>query len=294
MHSDEYARQVSALRDVVWVGDEPWQCVGRRLIPMGLPHRGWGGDRAAVRDAVRRCDAVAAVWTDGWNQPHPTPWWWTGCDDGEYDVARLDKKGRRDVRAGLRRSQVKRVETAWLADNAWPVYLASHERYDEEPPVDRAELARQIASRGDLSDYQCWAAFVDDNLASYATCIILDGAVSVLTWKFDSEYRKSYPNNALLYEMTRHYLRDRELAYITNGARCLGHGGDLESFLADMGWRRIHALLRIEMTRSARLAAAVPSPLLRCLPGALGSKIDVLRQMRDVSRECVSTSHEPG
>lgn len=58
------------------------------------------------------------------------------ADDPEYDVEKLDKHGRRDVRAGLRRCHVERVNAEWVSENGYEVFASAYDRYEGEsrPP----------------------------------------------------------------------------------------------------------------------------------------------------------------
>ena len=91
MLSSEYADKVGMIRPVTWIGNDPWQSYLQRLIPVALPVEGLCVDIQAVRKAMGRSRDVWATWTYDWNCSEETEWWWTACDDPEYDVEKLNK-----------------------------------------------------------------------------------------------------------------------------------------------------------------------------------------------------------
>lgn len=105
---------------------------------------------------------------------------------------------------------------------------------------------------------------MDGELAAFAVCIVVGDAVSLSAEKSDPAQLKSLPNNALVYELTRHYLRDRKMAYVTAGSRVMLHQTRFQEFLEGMGYRRIYMPLRVELS-------PVASTILRLgLPTAIG------------------------
>jgi hypothetical protein len=255
MTLDEYAEHVARFSTVVSIDGKPWRMESRVLAPMAMPHRAAPVDRAKVRHAMRETGALVARWTDAWDT-EPCDYWFLCCDDPEYDVDKIPSKNvRRDVRAGLRHCEVRRVEPAWIAEHGYQVCAAAYERGGHETVlVSEQDYLSGTKIMAELDGFEVWAAFIGRTLVSFAQCIVMDDAVNVWSVKTEPAYLKCCPNNALWYELTRDYLRSRGLIYVTAGGRAIHHPGNIEGFRERMGWRRVYCPFRLEL---APVAVAV-------------------------------------
>jgi hypothetical protein len=200
--------------------------------------------------------AYGARWTYQWDGS-PSAWWWIICDDRQYDVARLPRHGRRDIRRGLKQCTVRRVEASWLAENGYSTYIAAHQRYDGFKPDDVKTFQKSLIARAPLQDFHCWGAFVNGALVAYGTCVVLDDCAIILTIKSDPDALQFNPNNALFYELTRHYLRGMELRYVTSGSRNIYHMTTVQDFLQQMGYRCAYARLGLLLRRDIEFATRI-------------------------------------
>lgn len=254
MTLDEYAKHMAKSYPVVWIDGVPWRTSRRMLEPLAAPHTMKPVDRAKVRRAMRETGALLARWNDAWDTT-PGEWWWICADDPNYDVEKFpSSRGRRGVRVGLRRCEVRPVELAWLAEHGYETYLAAFARYSSwVKPNSREAFA---AGMMEYNEWGCegWACFVDGALAAWANCIVVGDAVYLSTVKSDPKYLNARPNNVMCYVLTREYLGPRHMAYVTDGLRVLLHETAFQDFLEEMGYRRIYCPLRVELSPLAALA----------------------------------------
>ena len=255
MTLDEYAAHVAQFSTVVWADGIPWLLEKRTRVldSMAMPHKAAPVDRAKVRHAMRETGARIARWSDAWDT-EPCDWWRIGCDDPDYDLEKLTPHGRRDTRRGLKRSEVKQVTPAWLAENAYETYVAASRYYRKDAQIITRERFADWMMQYEKIGTEAWACFVHGNLAAYATCDVVDDAVSITTGRFDRAYSKARPSNALFYTLTRHYLVERGLRYVTGGQRVMLHKTQVQDFLERMGYRRVYCPLRLELNPLATLA----------------------------------------
>jgi hypothetical protein len=295
MDARQYADHVALDYPVVWIGDVPWRAANRMLQPLAMPHTIKPVGRAAVRQALRQTKAAVARWNDAWDTA-PCEWWWICCDDHRYDVESLSSSARRDIRAGLRRCEVRRVEPAWLAENGYETYVGAYRRYGPgASPVSRDQFAKGML-KSTQPGSEWWAALVDGTVASFARCQVLDNAVDLSWLKSDPKYHKALPNNALVYVLTREYMVDRRFLYVTDGSRVLGHETNVQDFLEKMGYRRIYCPLRVELSPLA--AAAVWSRVnrwgtylgLRRLARRHMEAMDAVASLVRIARSCPQES----
>ena len=113
----------------------------------------------------------------------------------------------------------------------------------------RSPWVREPENKG----FECWGCFVEGKLAAYAHCIPLEDMVNLSGMISDPAMLKARPNNAMIYTLTRYYLRERKFRYVTDGTRVVHHSTQIQDVLEDMGYRRIFCPLRLEALPLARL-----------------------------------------
>jgi hypothetical protein len=240
--------------DAIWIDGIPWIIDGRILLPRSMPHAIGTVDRQKVRKVLSATGSLLARWTTTWNREQ-SEWWWTCCDDKDYDIERIPvKNARRDIRKGLRCCRVRRLSLDEYGTLTYDV-AAEATRVSKHRLIlasDSEQHRRGIYTMAERCETEIWGAFADDRLAAYAVCLLADNAVSVCTVRSNPLLHNYCPNNALFYEITRHYLRERGKLYITNGSRTLLHPTTINDFLLRMGYRRIYCRLNTELSATAR------------------------------------------
>ena len=239
--------------DVVWIEGVPWRLRSGILSPIAMPHLTENICRQSVRRALAESGALLARWADQWNTGTETEWYWVCCDDKDYDVETISSsRGRRSVRKGLRQCDVRIIENRKFASLAYPLFRLAQEKY-HMVPLTESEYRSQIEQVSQYPGTVFWGAFVQDRLAAFSTCLIMDNAVALGSTKSDPELHGCCPNNALFYTIAKHYLSQTGISYVTNGSRTLLHPTTINDFLERMGYRRIHARLNVVVSPKARL-----------------------------------------
>jgi hypothetical protein len=252
---NEYASYVSSYMPVRWIGQTPWRAWRRLLEPICMPHMTPPTEQPAVRNAMRGSSALLARWNEEWDTA-PCDWWWVCCDDRDYDVERLPSRARRDVRAGLRKCQVRRIEIDWFAVNGYEMHSAACARYGDGVIESPSHFEQHVRRFAGYSGHELWGAFVGEQLAAYAVCVVLQDAVNMSALKAHPAHLKACPNNALVYHITSHYLRERNVGYVTDGSRVLHHETSFQDFLSRMGYRRVYCPLKTVFSPAAKLVLA--------------------------------------
>lgn len=267
----DYAAHVARRWPVAWTDDIPWVKDGWSLRPLAMPHRTVRVEVKQVRAAMRKVGAWVAIWNDVWDVAE-TEWWWVCATDPDYDIDSLPKKSRQKVRAGLRRCEVRRVEPCWLADHGYDTYRSAFSRYEDAAgPASRETFAQQVNADAEYQGREIWGAFKDGSLVAFASCILVEDAVAIARLKSDPDSLSSYPNNALIFSLTHHYLAERGFNYVTGGHRAISHDTDIGQFLERMGFRRVFCPLRLQIHPAFRLL--IHSPLVRLIGTGLFAKL---------------------
>ena len=246
------------------------------------PHQTRNIPSKDVKAAIKASGAVLAIWNNDWDTV-PGHWWWICCDDPNYDLPNFPKNPRRDIRKGLEACEVKQVDGKWFCENGYDVYEAGFLGYGEKPPMNRDQFAAEFRHNAEYAGRETWGAFVDGRLVAYESCIIVDDMVLESSAKSDSNYHKSHPNNALVYTLTRHYLRERGMKYVTSGRRVLHHDTNVQEFQEKLGYRKVYCPLKAEMSCLASLATTVRIPFALRLLGIAGVRPNMARAFEGLS-----------
>lgn len=246
-------------RDVIWIDDIPWFVRNKLLLPLSMPHTIKYVDRKKVREALISTNSLLAHWSDEWDCKE-SEWWWTCCDDRNYDIENIkNPSGRRGIRKGISACSVHRIEAKNFSNLAYNIYSKSLKSYglnNLKIPTEE-QYNKEILEFSEYEGYELWGAFVNGRLAAFATCTVVNNAVSLGSTKSDPDMHKYYPNNALFYHVTRHYLKERGILYVTNGTRTLLHPTTINDFLIRMGYRRIFCRLNIELSTYSKLMMSI-------------------------------------
>jgi hypothetical protein len=291
---EEYVEHLTKTSTVIWVDGTAWERSGEMLRPIWMPHQWKRVDRRAVRDAVARTGAVLAQWSEGWDTV-PCGWWYVCCDDPRYDVSRLQKGPRYDVRRGLAECEVGRLDPDWFSHNGFPVYQAAYCGWGIRPPLSEAGFFDETMKQAGYAGRETWGAFIAGILVAWESCLVVGDASMSVSAKSNPAYHRSRPNNALVYVLTRHYLRDRGMKYHGAGSRVLLHPSNVQAFQERMGYRKVHSNLRVALGWKGALASASRPQSWPgfTLPGRVGSAVDRLRAfglMMEIARSCAASN----
>lgn len=253
MRIEDYAEFVARTTPVVWIAGIPWEASRRILRPLAPPHLAARADRAEVRQAMRETKAQIALWHEEWDSG-PCSWWYVICDRRDYSLDVLSSSSRRNVRNALRRCQVRQVEAQWLAQHGYEVYRAATTRYGGFQPSSEEHFRAGYAARAGHDGFVFYGAFVEGRLIAYLSCIVIEDAVLMSASKSHPDWLKHRPNNALQFESTRVFLRDRLVRYCSGGSRNILHETNMQEFSRSLGYRLAYCPLRVEV--SPLLAAA--------------------------------------
>jgi len=102
--------------------------------------------------------------------------------------------------------------------------------------ADRDYWRKYCQAGKDTEGAVAWGAMVDGELGSYVIAIVFDSWVNCLQTNSSTTLLKKRPSNALLYEVTRHYLREMEGYRICYGIGSLEQVSELDRFKIRMGW----------------------------------------------------------
>jgi hypothetical protein len=188
----------------------------------------------------------------------------TNC---EYDLDCLHSTARRQTRQGLENCVVKQIEFDFLAERGLALNIDTADRQKRESLLADADYWRRYYQAAkDTPGFVAWGAMVGDELGSYLIGVTFDGWLNCLQSNSSSALLDKRPSNALLFEVTRRYLRDVPGTRICYGIGSLEHLPELDRFKVRMGWELKPIKQRIVLSKTMRrVFSLAKEPLLKVL-----------------------------
>lgn len=173
-----------------------------------------------------------------------------------YDIETLSANSRSKVRRGLKQCQVRRIGFDELTELGQQAQQDTMSRLGHE--ARRMSVSAQMKSS---PAFEAWGAFHEGALAAYVILLKVDGWVHIQVNRSANEFLKYYPNNALIYTVTSHFLSISSIEAVCYGLEPIEEMESLEQFKLSMGYIKEPVSQRI-----------VPAPRLRLLvnPATIG------------------------
>ena len=159
------------------------------------------------------------------------------CDHRDYGFAALETKTRNQVRRGLEKNEIERIDFASLAQAGWDLVRDTADRQARNPDfVDQAEWGRYCAAAAGIQDFEAWGAFWHGRLAAFLVGANVEGYYYILHQASRTADLKHYPNNALMYLVTKLKMGDPEIQVVSYGLDSIEDNPGLKKFKLRMGF----------------------------------------------------------
>jgi hypothetical protein len=159
------------------------------------------------------------------------------CDTVDYGIDSLGANSRSKVRRGLRRCAVRPVSFAAIAADGLVADRQTLARQGRNVRLEGAEWQRFWDAAAGATGMEGWAAYVGGDMAAFLVSMDFGGAVELFLARSRSDCLDAYPNNALVFEVTRTMLVERRVRQVTFGLESLEPVGPLDQFKFGMGYR---------------------------------------------------------
>jgi hypothetical protein len=143
------------------------------------------------------------------------------CRDNEYDIEKLTKNGRRDIRRGQRSFEIRPCSAEEVVRDGFQAYCDTEGRHGHTlpEPADLEEFCRPDQNNRFV---QYWAAWdPSGSLAAWIRVLKVDDWAFISTACSCNEALKNCPNNAVSYEATRTFLVDEKRSVVSYGISSL-------------------------------------------------------------------------
>jgi hypothetical protein len=126
-------------------------------------------------------------------------------------------------------------------------------------------------------------------LTAYSQNLVMDEAAEYKIIKLHPAYLKDYPSYALVYRMNEHYLSERQLKYVNDGARSIAHQTNIQHFLMEkFGFRKAYCRMNLGYRNSVRLIVRLFMPfraLVKRVDLPLFRKLSILLKQEKLYRQ---------
>ena len=159
------------------------------------------------------------------------------CSDKHYDFPSLHVKARNQTRRALEQCKIERVAFRDLATIGHELNVQTFSRQGRDPYSFPSERWRSYCEAAEMSpDFEAWGCFVNDSLAAYCVCALVDDYYNILHQASATEHLLHYPNNALAFVVTQQALQRADVAFVSYGLKSIESTSGLDHFKERMGY----------------------------------------------------------
>jgi hypothetical protein len=162
------------------------------------------------------------------------------CSDKNYDITSVDAHcARRQTRRGLEHFNIKQLEFKELAKLGISLNHDTLVRQGRDPCINEEKKWQLYCSSAyGLEGFEAWGAFSGNNLASFMVTFLMEDHFTILHHSSATEYLPLYPNNALIFYMTKLKLALPEVNTVSYGPQSLDAPESLDTFKFRMGFQK--------------------------------------------------------
>jgi hypothetical protein len=193
------------------------------------------------------------------------------CAIDGYDLDSVSSNTRSKIRRGLGANEIRRIGFDELAEGGAALHESTLRRQGRRVPNDaREQWAKTCRSAGEAG-FEGWGAFHEGRLVGLVLAFHFDGRYHLSSIRSDADALKSYPNNALIFTITKSALERDDVHDVSYGLESVQHGLDgLDAFKLSMGFTRVPVhetvVLRPVLRRFRRPATAAAVALANRFP----------------------------
>lgn len=263
-----------------------WNFYNKILMPQVPPHVDVEVTKADVDYLFARSKAWMIRWNSDFDCQTPTQWWYV-IKDGKIGLEELSRNSRHDVRRGLERCSVARLDANFIANNAYPVYRSVFSRYNtKKKPVSEIQFSAGILQSLTKYPREYWGVFdrSSQKLIGYCANRFQYNCCEYLAGQFAPEYLRSYSSVVLIYEMTRYYLNDLKALYVSDGQRTISHDTLIQEFLIHkLNFRKAYCRLNIVYSPLMRMIVKMLFPF-RSFVSPLNENLSTILKQEEIQR----------
>jgi len=266
-----------------------WRRHHGALVPLQMPHTVSSClNEAELGAALVRNRAAFARWEEEFDQLDGGEWWHVIKDEPESLECRSNNT-RSKIRRGAKKFDVESVSRGEIMTEGYPVYRSAFQRYDTfENVLPKSAFCDAISCLPEEVEFWSVRDKKTRELVAFSENLVRDGACFYVSMWFRPEGMKRYAGYVLFYEMNCYYLNQKNMSYVSDGARSISHQTNIHEFLIQkFGFRRAYAKLRVVYAPGVGLVVKMLYPMRKwfsCGSSSLARKLAVLLEQERIRR----------
>ena len=176
------------------------------------------------------------------------------CAIEGYDLASLSSNTRSKIRRGLASNEIRRAGFDELADAGAALHESTLRRQGRRVPPKAHEQWEKTCVSAKESGFEGWGAYHEGRMVGLVLGFRFDGRYHLSSIRSDAESLKTYPNNALIFTITKTALEQPDVRDVSYGLESVQHGLEgLDTFKLSMGFTRIPVHETVVLRPSLRM-----------------------------------------
>ncbi len=265
---------------------------GAALIPVEMPHVPNPFALWRLRLMVMTKLALFARWDEDFDKFDDGEWWHIVKNDTE-NIDCLSGNTRNKIRRGAKRFTARTADREEILAHGYQVYQEAFKRYDTfERIFSEAEFRQAVAELPDDTEFWVVEEKEGGRMVGFSENLVRNDACFYVTIWFCPLALGKYAGYLLIHEMNKHYLNERKLRYVSDGAKSISHQTGIHDFLVQkFHFRRAYSLLRLVYFPGFGLLVGLLFPFRRILSKRSSSflrKISILLEQERIRRSCLT------
>jgi len=226
------------------------------LIPDLPPHIEVNLSKSEQKELLKLSGAYFLRWTNEWDREKVSQFWYVIKDEKE-DINIYKSKIRNQIKKGLKNCRVEKVTKEYISENGYEVYYEAFKRYETFlKPMSKENFKKSILNSQSNIDF--WGVFVNNKLVAYSQNKIRGNICEYNVTKFNPNFLKYRPSEALFFEMNKYYLNEKNFLYVSDGARSISHKTNIQDFLiSKFRFRKAYCKLNIAYRKDIELLVKI-------------------------------------
>jgi len=274
----------------------PWVEYNKMVVPVGPVKLNYSISKEKASFLLSKFpDALLVRCADGFENTNCCKEWYAVICDKFSELNVLSGNTRSKIKRGFKNCAVKRVDSNFIAEHGFNVFISAFKKYRgvKKPDISEMDFKKRGFLMKQFDDIvHHWCVFHKNKMIAYSVNYIYDDIeANYSTIKFHADFLKLYPAYALFYTMNKYYLNERKFWYVNDGFRNILHQTNIQEFLIDkFKFTKVYTKLYLfyKPNLAVYLSASYP---LRNFIGKISPKLAALYKLEEIRRNYKNSSN---
>lgn len=269
-----------------------WRRHHGALIPLSMPHIPTSISTLTALKLLVSKRAFFIRWDENFDQVKSSEWWHVIKDSSE-ELNNCSVNTRSKIRRADKKFFAAPASVAEILGNGYKVYCSAFDRYKTfESVFSEEDFQNAVSCLPKNTEFWSVRLRSNNEMVAFSENLVKDDACFYNTIWLKPDSLSSYSGYLLIHEMSKHYLNERRLKYVTDGSRSISHQTNIHDFLIQkFGFRRAYSCIRIIYFPGLGIIVRILYPFRKLMSkskSCLVQKILVLLEQERIRRSCLS------